>query len=152
MPRLNSAVWRIVALHGIAIAAATILLPLVFANRLHATAETYEQRLLKDRLALVSHTLMADPSGRLVLPPGVAETVRGDGSFGFRVSHREGRSLLSSQPAPPGRTGPPAREETYFEVRTPQVWVPLVATSFQVPVPIRTGAFLSVLDPSPSWP
>lgn len=116
MRRLNSTVWRIVALHGVAIAAASILLPLILADRLHSTAELYERRLLKDRLALVSHTLFIDPAGRAMLPRGVVETVRGDGSFSLRVADAAGRTLLSAGPEPP-RAASRGPGETYFEAR-----------------------------------
>jgi len=120
MPQLNSTVWRIVALHGVAIAAASILLPLMLADRLHATAQSYEQRLLKERLALIAQTLGADSSGRLSLPPGVAETVRGGGSFGYRVSDSAGRALLASEPPPPGSPDGAVSRPTFFEARTRQ--------------------------------
>lgn len=121
MTRFNSTVWRIVALHGVAIAAASIVLPLILAERLHATATTFEQRLLRDRLTLISHTVYADPTGRPALPAGVADTVRGDGSFGFRIVAPGGLVLLSAGPSPPeppaeAAVGPAARE-TYFEAR-----------------------------------
>jgi signal transduction histidine kinase len=117
MRRLNSTVWRILALHGVAIAAASIVLPLVLADRLHATAATFEQRLLKDRLSVITHTLSEDPAGRLGLPAGILETVRGDGSFGFRVLDNEGRVLLSDGPVAQHDATRPARRETYFEAR-----------------------------------
>jgi signal transduction histidine kinase len=135
MRRLNSIVWRIVLLHGAAIAAASILLPLILANRLHATAESYEQRLLNDRLALISHTLGRDAAGRLILPPGVAETVRGDGSFSFRVADAAGRTLIASTPPPPQ----PARQrggDAYFQLRTGQ------GSYTGVVAPARAGANL----------
>lgn len=118
MPRLNSIVWRIALLHGAAIAVASILLPLIVANRLHATAESYEQRLLNDRLTLLSHTLSLDADGRLSLPAGVAETVRGDGSFAFKVTDRAGRTLIASRAPPPA--APTAAAEPYFQLRTRQ--------------------------------
>jgi signal transduction histidine kinase len=117
MRQLNSTVWRILALHGVAIAVASIALPLVLADRLHATAATFERRLLQDRLSVITHTLSEDPAGRLALPAGILETVRGDGSFGFRVLDKDGGVLLSAGPVAPRQpTGPPGRE-TYFEAR-----------------------------------
>jgi signal transduction histidine kinase len=117
MPRLSSTLWRIAALHGAAIIAASILLPLILADRLHATADAYERRLLTDRLALIAHTLEVDPAGRASLPPGVVDTVRGDGSFGFRVLDDAGQVLMAAGPAPPR---PPARAsaEAFFQERT----------------------------------
>jgi signal transduction histidine kinase len=134
MHRLNSIVWRILALHGAAIAAACILLPLILANRLHATAESYEQRLLNDRAALIAHTLQADAAGGVALPPGVAETVRGDGSFGFRVTDAAGRSVLASEPPPPPRPAGADPAEADFQVRTRQ------GSYTGVQAPARVGA------------
>jgi signal transduction histidine kinase len=119
MRDLNSTVWRIVALHGIAIAAASIALPLILADRLHATAQAYEQRLLADRVALILHTATRDAAGRVVLPSGVAETVRGDGSFAFRIADRSGRTLLSSGAVPARATVEQERGDPYFEARSP---------------------------------
>lgn len=118
MSRLNSTVWRIVALHGVAIGAATIVLPLILADRLHATAQLYEQRLLKHRLAIISHTLSVDASGRPSVPPAVAETVRGDGSFGFAVADHDGRVLLSSGSVPVPGPGEGAARGAYFETHS----------------------------------
>lgn len=140
MRGFHSTVWRIVTLHGVAIAGVCIVLPLILADRLHATAEIYEQRLLKDRLALISHTLTVEPSGRLGLPPGVAETVRGDGSFGFRVTDPAGRILLASGP---GLPGPPAlltRDERYFRSRTAQ------ASYTGVIAPVQAGGVSATLE------
>jgi signal transduction histidine kinase len=120
MRELNSTVWRIVALHGIAIAAASVLLPLILADRLHATARDYEQRLLRDRIALISHTLTWDAAGRAVLPPGVAETVRGDGSFAFWIIDGRGRTLLSSGAVPARPKPGQDANDPYFEARSTQ--------------------------------
>lgn len=114
---LNSTIARIMALHGVVVAAASIVLPLILADRLHAIAETYEQRLLKDRVAVITHTLSADTVGRPVLPPGVAASVRGDGSFGFRIADPVGRTLLSSGVVPL-RPASSVGGEAYFDVRT----------------------------------
>jgi signal transduction histidine kinase len=119
MARLNSIVWRIVALHGVAIAAASVLLPLILTARLHAAAQLQEQRLLRDRLVLISQTLKPDAAGRLSLPAGVVEALRGGGSFGFRVADQNGRVLLASQPPPPEAPDGGVDDDGFFHVRAP---------------------------------
>ncbi|HKT53408.1 MAG TPA: ATP-binding protein [Caulobacteraceae bacterium] len=136
MRGFHSTVWRIVTLHGVAIAVACVLLPLMLAQQLHATAEVYEQRLLKDRLALISHTLSADAAGRVSLPVGVEETVRGDGSFSFIIADPSGRVLLASRPAPAGLSALPTRSERYFRMRAAQ------ASYTGVAAPARAGHLL----------
>lgn len=118
MTRLNSTVWRILALHGVAVAAVSIVLPLVIIRSLHVTAAGYEQRLLRDRVALIAHTLAPDGAGRLALPAGVVENVRGGGSFDFRVADRSGQTLIAGG-APPLAAVRPGRREAFFIDRGP---------------------------------
>jgi signal transduction histidine kinase len=120
MRQLNSSVWRIVALHGVAIAAVSVILPLMLTYRLHATADRYEHQLLESRLALITHALQVDGSGRVTLPPRVIEKVRGDGAFAFLVADWNGRTLLASQPAPPLPPAGPVQSETFFRAKSAQ--------------------------------
>lgn len=117
MLRINSLLWRIVTLHGLAIAAVSILLPAIVAERLHATAERYEHRLLNDRLAVIVRTLGVTPSGGVALPYRVADAVSGDGSFGLLVADRQGRRLAASGAAPARLFRAEVADRTYFHTQ-----------------------------------
>jgi signal transduction histidine kinase len=149
MRRVNSSIWRIVSLHGVAIAAVSVILPLILTYRLHATADRYEHQLLRGRLGLVSHALQADASGHMALPPRVLEKVRGDGSFSFQVADWSGRTLLASQPPPPLPPAGPVQSETFFRARSAQGAYAVLAKPLQVgDTPLVVEVIHNLDDPS----
>jgi signal transduction histidine kinase len=150
MRRVNSSVWRIVALHGVAIAAVSVILPLILTYRLHATADRYEHQLLRARLGLISHALRADRPGPMALPPRVLEKVRGDGSFSFQVADGSGRTLLASeQPPPPLPPAGPVQTETFFRAGSAQGAYAVLAKPLQVgDTPLVVEVIHNLDDPS----
>lgn len=101
MIRFRSVVSRIVALHLLAIAAASICMPVALFMMLNSAAQGLHQRALRDQAGEILRYLAKAPDGspRLSLPPGLAAFYsQGYGRAAFAVLDGNGRVLFSSLP------------------------------------------------------
>jgi signal transduction histidine kinase len=99
--RFRSVVSRIVALHLLAIIAASICMPLALFLMLRQAVEQLHHQALRDQAADIVRYLSTAPDGtlRLSLPPGLTEFYSAAyGRAAFAVVDTDGRVLFSSLP------------------------------------------------------
>jgi signal transduction histidine kinase len=102
MPRFGSIITRIVALHMVAIAVTSILMPLALYLLLNQAANNLHRDALRSQAATIASFLHPQPDGRLEMdvPPDMRSLYSADyGLYSYAVLDTDNRVLFSSRPS-----------------------------------------------------